>query len=36
MTEQKILSPRAWFELFLLGLIWGGVIVAVRIARMRA
>ena len=29
--NQKILTPRAWAELFLLGLIWGGVFLAVRV-----
>lgn len=29
---QQNLSPRAWAELFLLGLIWGGVFLATRIA----
>ncbi|WP_298679575.1 DMT family transporter [uncultured Lentibacter sp.] len=32
MTLQKTLSARAWGELFLLGLIWGGVFLAVRVA----
>ncbi|MBR9842247.1 MAG: DMT family transporter [Rhodobacteraceae bacterium] len=29
---QKTLSPRAWAELFLLGVIWGGVFLAARLA----
>lgn len=29
--NQKTLTPRAWAELFLLGLIWGGVFLAVRV-----
>lgn len=32
MVEQKSLSPRAWAELLLLGLIWGGVFLATRLA----
>lgn len=32
MTEQKSISSRAWAELLLLGLIWGGVFLSVRIA----
>lgn len=32
MTVQKTLSPRAWSELLLLGLIWGASFVAIRIA----
>lgn len=32
MTDQKSLSPRAWAELLLLALIWGGVFLSVRIA----
>lgn len=30
MSEQKTISPRAWAELLLLGLIWGGAFLAVR------
>lgn len=32
MTTQKSLSPRAWTELLLLAVIWGGVFLATRIA----
>ena len=32
MTDQKSLSPRAWAELLLLALIWGGVFLSVRLA----
>ena len=32
MTEQKSISARAWGELLLLALIWGGVFLSVRIA----
>ncbi|MDU9003187.1 DMT family transporter [Sedimentitalea todarodis] len=32
MTNQKIISPRAWAELLLLGLFWGGSFLAIRIA----
>ncbi|WP_170480664.1 DMT family transporter [Ruegeria arenilitoris] len=32
MTNQKSLSPRAWSELALLGLIWGASFLAIRIA----
>lgn len=32
MTDQKIISPRAWAELLLLGLFWGGSFLAIRIA----
>lgn len=32
MEPQKHLSPRAWAELLLLGLIWGGSFVAIRVA----
>lgn len=32
MTNQKHLSPKAWSELLLLGLIWGASFVAIRIA----
>nr|MCH9823865.1 EamA family transporter [Alphaproteobacteria bacterium] len=32
MTDQKSLSPRAWAELLLLALVWGGVFLSVRIA----
>ena len=32
MTEQKTISPRAWAELILLALIWGGSFVSIRIA----
>ena len=32
MAPQKSLSPRAWAELFLLGLIWGGSFLSIRIA----
>jgi drug/metabolite transporter (DMT)-like permease len=32
MTDQKTLSPRAWAELLLLALVWGGVFLSVRIA----
>ncbi|MDU8926871.1 DMT family transporter [Alisedimentitalea sp. MJ-SS2] len=32
MTEQKTLSPRAWSELILLGVIWGGIFLTTRIA----
>lgn len=32
MSEQKSLSPRAWSELLLLGVIWGGTFLTVRIA----
>jgi drug/metabolite transporter (DMT)-like permease len=31
MQDQKTLSPPAWFELALLGLIWGGSFLAVRV-----
>jgi len=31
MKEQKTLSPATWAELLLLGLIWGGVFLAVRV-----
>lgn len=30
--QQKIISPRAWFELALLALVWGGSFLATRIA----
>ncbi|WP_424986751.1 DMT family transporter [Microbulbifer sp. S227A] len=32
MTEQKTISPRAWGELLLLGLIWGGSFLSIRVA----
>ncbi|WP_424970061.1 DMT family transporter [Dinoroseobacter sp. S76] len=32
MTDQKTLSPRAWAELGLLSLIWGGSFLSIRIA----
>ena len=32
MTEQKTLSPRAWLELLLLSLTWGGSFLAIRVA----
>lgn len=32
MAHQKTLSTRAWFELFLLGVIWGGSFLSIRIA----
>ncbi len=32
MNPQKTLSPRAWTELMLLGLIWGGSFLAIRVA----
>ena len=32
MSTQKILTPRAWFELTLLGLIWGASFLSIRIA----
>ena len=32
MTEQKTISTRAWAELMLLGLIWGGSFLSIRIA----
>ncbi|MGR3759312.1 DMT family transporter [Roseobacteraceae bacterium NS-SX3] len=32
MTAQKTISPRAWTELLLLGTIWGGSFLAIRIA----
>ncbi len=32
MSEQKTLSPRAWGELLLLGLIWGGSFLSIRVA----
>ena len=32
MSEQKTLSPRAWSELILLGVIWGASFVSIRIA----
>jgi drug/metabolite transporter (DMT)-like permease len=32
MTTQKTLSPRAWFELLLLSLAWGGSFLAIRVA----
>ncbi|KUJ86111.1 multidrug transporter [Ruegeria marisrubri] len=32
MSEQKALSPRAWSELILLGVIWGASFVSIRIA----
>lgn len=32
MTVQQSLSPRAWVELFLLALIWGGSFLAIRLA----
>lgn len=32
MNDQKTLSPRAWAELLLLGLIWGASFLAIRIA----
>lgn len=32
MVEQKSLSPRAWVELMLLGLLWGGSFLSIRIA----
>ncbi|AKS46734.1 Permease of the drug/metabolite transporter (DMT) superfamily [Octadecabacter temperatus] len=32
MTEQRIISTRTWAELFLLGFIWGGSFLAIRLA----
>jgi hypothetical protein len=32
MSDQKSISPRAWAELLLLGLIWGASFLAVRVA----
>ena len=32
MNDQKTMSPRAWAELLLLGLLWGGSFVAIAIA----
>lgn len=32
MIDQKTISSRAWSELFLLGLVWGGSFLAIRIA----
>lgn len=32
MTDQKTMSARAWAELFLLALIWGGSFLAIRVA----
>ncbi|MCA0872118.1 DMT family transporter [Seohaeicola saemankumensis] len=32
MTDQKTISPRAWGELLLLGLIWGGSFLSIRVA----
>ena len=32
MTTQKSMSPRAWAELFLLALIWGGSFLSIRVA----
>ena len=32
MTDQKSLSGRAWAEMFLLALIWGGSFLSIRIA----
>lgn len=32
MTDQKTISPRAWAELSLLGLFWGGSFLAIRVA----
>lgn len=32
MTDQKSISPRAWTELLLLALIWGGSFLSVRVA----
>lgn len=32
MSDQKSISPRAWAELLLLGLLWGGSFLAIRIA----
>ncbi|HCE72839.1 MAG TPA: EamA family transporter, partial [Ruegeria sp.] len=32
MSDQKTLSPRAWAELLLLGLIWGASFLAIRVA----
>ncbi len=32
MSDQKTLSPRAWAELLLLGLIWGASFLSIRIA----
>jgi drug/metabolite transporter (DMT)-like permease len=32
MTPQRIISSRTWAELFVLALIWGGVLLAVRLA----
>ena len=32
MTEQKTISGRAWAEMLLLGAIWGGSFLAIRIA----
>ncbi len=32
MTDQKFISPRAWAELLLLALIWGGSFLSVRVA----
>lgn len=32
MAQQKTLSPRAWSELILLGLIWGASFLSIRIA----
>jgi len=31
MTEQKTMSPRAWAEMMLLSLIWGGTFLSVRV-----
>ena len=32
MTEQKSISGRAWAEMLLLGLIWGGSFLSIRVA----
>ncbi|MEY8831088.1 DMT family transporter [Sedimentitalea sp. XS_ASV28] len=32
MSEQKTISPRAWGELLLLGLVWGGSFLSIRVA----
>lgn len=32
MTQQRIITPRTWIELFILGFIWGGSFLAIRLA----
>lgn len=32
MTQQRTITPRTWIELFILGFIWGGSFLAIRLA----